>query len=52
MGKMTRLTVLLPLVFAVVMVSWAKLNPLPQDTRAVFMEIAKRDLFMQHIHHQ
>jgi hypothetical protein len=47
---MTRIAPMLPLAIAVLMVSWAKLNPLPPDTRAVFMEIAKRDFFMQHIH--
>lgn len=49
---MTRFTVLLPLVIAVAMLAWTKLNPLPPDTRAVFMEIAKRDVFLQHIRHQ
>jgi hypothetical protein len=47
-----RFTALLPLAIAILMLGWSKLNPLPPDTRELYVEIAKRDFFIQHIHHQ
>jgi hypothetical protein len=43
---------LLPAVLAVAMLSWAQLHHLTPDNRAAFLEMAKAQLFIRHIHGQ